>query len=164
MSEQTVQVGLLYESVQAQQKSIADSLAHLQAHAQDLDEIVRDEIRRTLIDELKFVAAESDRAVKALQGLKRAASVRTALLGIAMAAATAAASGAAVRLTLPSARQIDVMRGERAALALDIGRLAAQGARVEWGRCGDARRLCVRVRRQGPAYGKNADYLIAMGY
>ena len=98
-------VGLLLESVQAQQKMVESQLDRLHAHTQGLDGIVRDEIRRTLVDELKTVSRETTGAVEALQRLKRAANWRAALFGIGMTAASVALSSAIVWWALPSQRR-----------------------------------------------------------
>ncbi len=156
--------GLMLESVQAQQKSVEDHLDRLQAHTRGIDGIVREEIRRTLVEELQSVTAETDCAVAALQGLKRAANLRATLFSIGVTAASAACSSAAAWWVVPSQHEIASLRAERAALSADIARLNQEGARIDWRRCGAARRLCVRVDRQAPAYGRQADYSIVKGY
>ena len=55
-----MKLGLLMESAQAHQKSAEEQLEKLRVHTDDLDGVVRDEIRRTLIEELQMLTAESD--------------------------------------------------------------------------------------------------------
>ena len=76
VDDDTMKFGLLMESAQAHQKLAEMHLERLRAHTQDLDGVVREEIRRTLVDELKTLTAESDRAALALRGMKRAANMR----------------------------------------------------------------------------------------
>lgn len=76
MDEHTMKFGLLMESAQAHQKLAESHLEKLRAHTQDLDGVVRDEIRRTLVEELQAVTAESDRAARALRAMKHAANMR----------------------------------------------------------------------------------------
>ena len=76
LDETTMKFGLLMESAQAHQKLAETHLEQLRAHTQDLDGVVREEIRRTLIEELREVTAESKRAAQALRGMKRAAGMR----------------------------------------------------------------------------------------
>src|SRR5580693_6182931 len=76
MDETTMKFGLLMESAQTHQKLADAHLERLRAHTQDLDGVVREEIRRTLVEELREVTAESNRAVHALRGMKRAAGMR----------------------------------------------------------------------------------------
>jgi hypothetical protein len=53
LDDATMKVGLLMESAQAHQKLAEGQLERLRAHTQDLDSVVRDEIRRTLVEELR---------------------------------------------------------------------------------------------------------------
>jgi len=62
--------GLLLETAQTQQRLIGASLRQLKAHTQGLDAVVRDQIRRTLIEELGAVVEHSARAVRTLQALE----------------------------------------------------------------------------------------------
>ena len=155
--------GLLLETAQAHQKAVEESLGRLQAHTRGLDGVIRDAIRRTLIDELQGVTAAAAQATQALNEVKRAATLRMALVALGLTAASALISTAVVRWTVPSMREIDALRAEKTGLERNVAQLAAQGGRVEWGRCGATRRLCVRIER-GTAFGKNADYRIVKGY
>src|ERR1700689_1763224 len=91
VDETTMKFGLLMESAQAHQKMAEVHLEKLRAHTQDLDGVVRGEIRRTLVEELDELTAESRRAAQALKGMKLAAhlrglvwSVSTVLLSVAV--------------------------------------------------------------------------------
>jgi len=164
MDDQTVKFGLLMESAQAHQKLADAHLEKLRVHTQDLDGVVREEIRRTLIDELQALTAESKRAAGALQGMKRAANMRAASLSIGIAILCTAIPSAIARWALPSASEIAGLRAKRDELASSVQRLEQQGGRVDWRRCGEASRLCVRVERRLPTYGATADYYIVKGY
>jgi hypothetical protein len=72
----TMKVGLLMESAQVHQKLAEGQLEKLRAHTADLDAVVRDEIRRTLVDELQMLTAETTRATRALQKLSSGAAWR----------------------------------------------------------------------------------------
>ena len=85
MDETTMKFGLLMESAQAHQKMAETHLERLRAHTQGLDGIVREEIRRTLVEELQALTAESRRAVQALSHMKRAADMRGLLWSAAIA-------------------------------------------------------------------------------
>jgi hypothetical protein len=164
MGDETVKFGLLMESAQTHQKLAEDHLEKLRAHTQDLDGVVREEIRRTLIDELQALTAESKRAARALQGMKRAANMRGALWSIGIAILCTAIPSAIARWALPSASEIAALRAKRDELASSVWRFEQQGGRIDWRRCGAAQRLCVRVERRLPAYGNTADYYIVKGY
>src|SRR4030088_3131256 len=71
VGDETLKFGLLMESAQAHQKLAETHLTKLLAHTQGLDDVVRDEIRRTLIEEFQALSAESDRAARALIAMKR---------------------------------------------------------------------------------------------
>ena len=58
LDDATLKVGLLMESAQAHQKSPEGQLERLRVHTQDLDSVVRDEIRRTLVEELRSLTAQ----------------------------------------------------------------------------------------------------------
>jgi len=164
MNDETMKFGLLLESAQAHQKLVEDNLERLKAHTRDLDGLVREEIRRTLIEELQAVSAESRRAARALQDVRRVANRRTASFAIVMAILSAAIPGALAWWLLPSQGEITALRIKRDALASNVAQLEERGGRIDWRRCGDAGRLCVRVERQAPAFGAKADYLIVKGY
>jgi len=164
IDDETVKFGLLMESAHAHQKLAETHLEKLRAHTQDLDGVVREEIRRTLTDELQALTAESQRAARALQAMKHAANMRAASLGIGVAILCTAICSAIVRWALPSASEIAALRARRDELAAGVWRLEQQGGRVDWRRCGETGRLCVRVERRSPAYGATADYYIVKGY
>src|SRR5271165_574652 len=79
VDDATMKFGLLMESAQAHQRLAESQLDKLRAHTQDLDGVVRDEIRRTLVEELQMLTAETTRATRALQKVRRGASLRGAL-------------------------------------------------------------------------------------
>ncbi len=153
VDEETMRCGLLLET-----------LERLRAHTQDLDVIVRDEIRRTLIEETRELTTEVAGAIAALRGLRRAVSFRLVVGAFGLSAAVSSVPAAAVWWLLPSQRQIAALRAERAALVHNLAELGAHGARIQWSRCGASRRLCVRIERHAPVYGNGADYAIVKGY
>jgi hypothetical protein len=71
---------------------------------------------------------------------------------------------ALARWALPSPADIAALRVRREELAANITKLELQGGRIEWRRCGEARRLCVRVDRNAQSYGEKADYFVLEGY
>jgi hypothetical protein len=156
--------GLLLEGAQTQQRLAEAQLRKLLAHTEALDEVVRGEIRRTLIDELAALTAECDRASAAVRGVQRAAQRRGNLWTVGIALACTFIPGAFARFALPSAADIAALRAQRDALAQNVARLERQGGKVDWRACGDAARLCVRVDRGAPAYGGHGDYYILKGY
>src|SRR5271156_1986128 len=70
IDESTLKFGLLMESAQAHQRLAETQLETLRSHTQDLDGVVRDEIRRTLVEELQMLTAETSRAARALQRVR----------------------------------------------------------------------------------------------
>jgi len=164
MDETTMKFGLLMESAQAHQKLAETHLERLRAHTQDLDGVVREEIRRTLVEELREITAESNRAVHALRGMKRAAGMRGLILSAAAATLSTAVPIAIARWVLPTPEQVDALRARRDQLAASVSRLEQQGGRIEWRRCGESARLCVHVDRTAPAYGDKGDYFVVKGY
>ncbi len=161
--DDTMKFGLLMESAQAHQRMAELHLEKLRAHTQDLDDVVRDEIRRTLIDELKSLTAESERASQALRSMKRAANLRGLIWHVGMAILCTAIPGAMVHWLLPSPAEVADLRAQRDALTQNIALLAKRGAKSEWRACG-ANRLCIRVDRDAPVYGDKSDYYVVKGY
>src|ERR1019366_5083329 len=102
VDDDTMKFGLLMESAQAHQKLAETHLEELRAHTQDLDGLVREEIRRTLVDELKTLTAESDRAALALCKMKRAANMRGVIWTTGVAILCTAIPTAIARFALPS--------------------------------------------------------------
>jgi ferric-dicitrate binding protein FerR (iron transport regulator) len=164
LNDEAMNWGLLMESAQAHQRLAEENLDRLKAHTQDLDGLVREEIRRTLIEELQAVTAESKLAAEALRVMRRTVSMRGALWSVGMWALCAGVPGAIAWWALPSQAQIAALRAQRDELVLNVTRLEQRGGRIDWRRCGDTQRLCVRVERKGPAYGDNSDYLVVKGY
>jgi uncharacterized protein involved in exopolysaccharide biosynthesis len=156
--------GLLMESAQTHQRLAETHLQKLREHTQDLDGVVRDEIRRTLIEELAQLTAESRRAAQALSTMKRAANMRGLLWTAAIAMLSTAIPGALVHWLLPSAAEVDALRARRDQLQANVQRLEQRGGRIDWRRCGEEARLCVRVDRAAPTYGDKADYYVVKGY
>jgi hypothetical protein len=164
LSEDAMKFGLLMESAQAHQQMAEAHLAKLRAHTRDLDVVVRDEIRRTLEEELKAVAQETERAADALRAMRGAATMRGLVMNLATAGLCMAMAGAFSRWVLPSKSEIEALRLERDALTLNLARLRQLGGKVDWHHCGDDARLCVRIDRTAPLYGEHSDFLVVKGY
>ena len=152
------------ESAQVHQKMAEAHLERLRIHTQDLDEVVREQIRRTVVEELNSVTLEAERTARALRDLARRVNLRGAAWSVGIAALSALIPSAIVYWTLPTTSTIDSLRGRRDALSKNIVDLERTGARVEWRRCGEAARVCVRIDRKAPVYGEHADYYVIKGY
>lgn len=164
MSDEVMKLGLLMEAARAQQHLGQESLERLAAHTRDLDAIVRDEIRRTVAEELGSVASESRRAMQSLQSLRRSANVRVMLWTVVIVTVCSGVEVGEARWMLPSQHEMATLRAQRDALAANISRLEERGGLLDVRRCGGRARLCVRVERDAPAYGPGGDYLIVKGY
>src|ERR1700744_1183323 len=164
MDDVTMKFGLLMESAQAHQKLAETHLERLRAHTEDLDGVVREEIRRTLVEELAQLTAESARAVGALQRMKRAADLRGLVWAVVLAVLATAIPGALMHWLLPSASEIDTLRGRRDQLQANVRQLEQRGGRTEWRHCGTTARLCIRIDKSSPAYGETGDYFVVKGY
>ena len=164
LSNEAMKVGLLMEAARAQQSLSQECLERLAAHTRDLEFSVRDEVRRTVAEELGNIAGENRRAAESLQALRRAANLRVMLWTVCIAAICSGVSMAETWWMLPSQRELAELRARRDALAANIANLQQRGALLELRKCGERGRLCVRVDRSAPAYGSGADYLIVKGY
>jgi len=164
MNDEAMKLGLLMEAAQAQQRLGQESLERLAAHTRDLDAIVRDEIRRTVAEELGGIASESRRAAQSLQSLRRSANVRVLMWTVSIATVCSAVGLGEAYWVLPSRHEMADLRARRDALAANITHLEQYGALLDVRRCGTSARLCVRIDRNAPAYGADADYLVVKGY
>jgi anti-sigma-K factor RskA len=164
LDDKTMAIGMLMEGAQAQQKLAQEQLHHLHVHTQELDAVVRDEIRRTLVDELQALHAEITRATRSLQGINRLASWRSGLYSAAIAVACCVAPVGTARWLLPTAAEIAALQAQRAELKASIASLQQGGARIELRRCGGTGRICVRVEPAAPKYGDAADFYVVHGY
>jgi hypothetical protein len=164
VEDNTMKIGLLMEAAHAQQTLAETALEKLNAHVADLDDIVREEIRRTLVEELQALGEESRRAAEALRKLGRSANVRVVLWSIGLTLLCAAIPMCGEWLFLPSQSELAALRAKRDELASSVARLEQRGGRIDLRRCGGTDRLCVRVDRKAPVYGEAADYFVVRGY
>lgn len=160
----TAELGLLMQSAQAHQQLASRSLERLESHAQGLDAIVREEIRRAFIDECGALLEEAGRAADALARVRAAALRHFAAVGLVLAATPAVVALLLLWRLMPSRVELAALRAQRAQLVSGIAQLSAAGGRIQLRHCGRARRLCVRVDLHAQAYGESADYLIVKGY
>jgi ABC-type uncharacterized transport system YnjBCD ATPase subunit len=84
-----VSIGLLMEIAQAHQQLAEAALLKLKEHIAGLDTVVREQIRQTLIDELRGVHFESQRAVESLRRVQKAADLRVLWWSVGIAALSA---------------------------------------------------------------------------
>jgi hypothetical protein len=164
VEDNTMKLGLLMEAAHAQQTLAETALEKLKAHVADLDDIVREEIRRTLVEELRVLGEESRRAAEALRKLGRSANIRVVLWSVGLTLLCAAIPMCGEWLFLPSQSELAALRLKRDELASSVARLEQRGGRIDLRRCGGTDRLCVRVDRKAPVYGEAADYFVVRGY
>jgi hypothetical protein len=152
------------ESAQAHQKLAETHLERLRAHTEDLDEVVRDEIRRTLVEELAELTGETQRAAQALGKMKRHASLRGLLWSGLAAGLSTLIPIAIAHWLLPTGAQIQTLTDQRDQLEARIAGLSRNGGRVDWRHCGEEARLCARIDKSAPTYGEKGDYYVLKGY
>jgi hypothetical protein len=163
LEEPVIQAGLLMEAAHAHQSLAQDLLQRLESRVRGLDEVVREEIRRTLVDELQLLGDDTRAAAEALRGLKRSADLRVLLCSLGICLVASAVPVAELLWLIPSRGEIERLSARRDQLKESIRLLTAQGGRVDLRRCGDGR-FCVRVDRQAPTYGQGSDYFVVKGY
>jgi hypothetical protein len=163
MDQDSVKLGLLLETAQTHQKLAEAAIQKLSEHTQALEFVARDQIQRALVDALKTVHVEAQRAVEALQKIKGAANVRVTLWTLGLTVISAAIALFIAWWVLPTPAEIARLRTERDELASNIAVLNQRGARADLRRCG-AGRVCVRVDLSAPRYGESSDYMVIKGY
>jgi len=159
----SVKLGLLMETAERHQKLAEAAIGKLNEQALGLEAVVRDQINRAVVEEMKTVQAETQRAVEALQRVKRAANARVTLWTIGLTAISAGIALFVAWWVLPTRVQIAALRTERDELASNIAVLDQRGARAGLRRCGTGH-LCVRVDMTAPRYGNQRDYFVIRGY
>ena len=164
MDETAMKIGLLMEAAHAHHKAAETSLKKLKATTNDLNGIVRDEVRRVVTEEFQSLATDSKRASDALHEVQRAANVRALIWSIGMTALCSAIPLLLSCWIIPSRAEIAALRTKHDELATKIASLEERGGRIDLRRCGDGARLCVRVDRKAPTYGEQSDYLVVRGY
>jgi hypothetical protein len=164
MDDTTMRLGLLMEAAQAHQKVAESSLKKLKAAVNELAEVVREEVRRLMLEELHCLAADSKRASDALHAVGRAANARTLIWSVGITTLCSAIPLCLACWLIPSRAEIASLRAKHDELAIKIANLEQRGGHIDLRRCGDGARLCVRVDRKAPIYGAQSDYLIVRGY
>ena len=159
-----MQAGLLMEAAQSQQRLADTSLKKLKTQIGELAELVREEVRQTMVQELQGIASDSRHAADALRRLRRAAGVNLLIWSVAITSVCVLLALAIVWWVLPSRAEIAALRARRDDLALAVASLERQAGKVAWRRCGAEQRLCVQIDRRAPAFGDAADFLIVKGY
>ncbi len=150
--------------VPSQHGELQAAIERLGVLVEDLERVVRQEIRSAFVEEFQMLGAASQRAAEALHGVRRAASMRIAAWAVALSVACSAIPVVVSWAVIPSRAALAQMRRERDELAASVDRLQLQGGKIDLQRCGVERRLCVRIERSAPAYGPQADYLVVKGY
>ena len=164
MDDESLKAGLLMEAAHSQQRLAESCLRKLKGHVGELGEVVREEVRLRLSEELQAVASDSRHAAAALQRLRRSAGLTLAVWALAVSGLC----GAVVLLMgwwiVPSRAELTALRAKQAQYLQVLAQLERQGARIELQRCGVDQRLCVRVDRRTPSYGSASDFMIVKGY
>ena len=163
MDQDSVKLGLLMETAQTHQKLAETAIEKLSQHTLSLEAVVRDQIQRALVDALKTVHVEAQRAVEALQRIKRQANARVTLWTLGLTVISVAIALFIAWWVLPTTAEIARLRTERDELSSNLVVLNQRGARADLRRCG-TRHVCVRVDLSAPRYGESSDYMVIKGY
>jgi len=164
MEEQSAKLGFLMEAAASHQNVAENVLRQLAAHTQDLEAVVRGEIRRALAEELQAFSSETHDAIAGLRAVRRSVTLRVGAWNLAVVVLSGLAFLGAGWMMLPSRTEMARLRERRDELSGAVAQLEKQGGRIDLRRCGESRRLCVRVERQAPAFGVAADFYVVKGY
>jgi hypothetical protein len=160
---ETLRVGLLLETAQAQQRVGEEVFERLRDHLRALDVLVRSEVGRAACETLEALSSEAQQTEAALRSLRQETTVRVLTWSTAAMVLSAAIGLVILHVLVPSSAQVSELRARRAHYASDIQRLRQFGGAVDLRRCGTTGRLCVRVHPHGPRYGRHRDYLLVKG-
>ena len=160
----TLQMGLLLDTATKHQAALDAQLQSLQIHMQQLDAVVRDTVRRAVVDECATLTHEMAEAATALRALGHTASARLLAWSALLLLLPAAIVAAALVWLLPSHAQLQALQVQRQQLDARVAYLHGAGGHIQLQHCGERERLCVRIDTSAPAYGAQADYRILGGY
>jgi hypothetical protein len=163
-TEETVSIGLLLETAQSHQDLANQSLKRLQAAIATLDDVVRDVIQRTLIDQMAELTQHCDETTQSMRRLGNAVRLSSLWSGAILAVVPGALTALAVWYLLPTQAQMGALRAQREALNANIAQLSRDGGRIDLRRCGSDARVCVRVDHHAPTFGEHAEYMVVQGY
>ena len=164
MEEQSAKLGFLMEAAASHQNLAENLLRQLAAHTQDLEAVVRGEIRRVLAEELQALGSETHNAIAGLRAVRRSVTLRVGAWNLAIVVLSSLAFLGAGWMMLPSRAEIARLRERRDELSSAVVPLERQGGRFDLRRCGESQRLCVRIDPKSPAYGSGSDYFVVKGY
>src|SRR5262249_26871775 len=151
--DDAMKLGLLMEAAHAQQTVAQTSLEALKAHMRDLDAVVRDEIRHTLIEELQALGNDSRCAAEALRALKRAANLRSVFWSIGITHSLPGFPRVEGGGSTPPRAKTGAFLPKRDSLAAKVARLEKRGARIDRGRGGGEKGFWGGGDGRAPAYG-----------
>src|SRR5690348_6772492 len=137
MEEQSTQLGFLMEAAASHQNLAENVLRQLAAHTQDLESVVRGEIRRALGEELQALSSETQSAIDGLRTVRRSITVRVGAWNLGVVMLSTLMSFGAGWLMLPSRAEIARLRERRDELAGVVALLDRQGGRMDLRRCGE---------------------------
>jgi hypothetical protein len=164
MEDSAAKVELLLQAAETQQALAGAALDRLREYTASLDDTVREEIRATLIEELRSLGEDARRAERTLRALARAANLRLLLWSVTSAVLAATVPLALAWCLLPTPEDVLSLRSARDALRAEVEQLARQGGRMQLSHCGSSHRLCARVDRRAGTYGTAGDFLVLEGY
>jgi hypothetical protein len=164
MEEQSTKLGFLMEAAESHQALAENALRQLAAHTQDLQGVVREEVRRVLADELQALTTETRGAMESLKQLRRSAAIRAGAWNFAIVVICLLVSVGTGWMVFPSQAELARLRSQRDELSRAIAVLERQGGRIELRQCGQPARLCVHVDRKASVYGQDGDYFVVKGY
>jgi hypothetical protein len=149
-------IAMLFAAAQTQQQMADAAIERLQSHAQQLDALVRDAVRRAVLDGIRDLRAESERTLAGLRELHRAALPRAFWITLG-----SAAFGLAASLILGVC--FILSREEIAQRQATLATLIASGAQAQLSRCASphgAPKLCIRVDPTAGPFGVAHDYYL----
>ena len=161
MNEDIMKLGLLMEILSRATEGGQQHLYRLQACTGNLDGVVREEIRRTLIEELRELMAEGKAAAQALRRLRCVADWRTGLFGLCWPPRPAPCRGSSCAHSTMET-EIERLRGERAQLVGRCRPVASVRRRHRLARCGPNNAcVCGSIVKGRPMGAEQADFLPA---
>jgi hypothetical protein len=150
------EIAMVFAAAQTQQQVAEAAIEQLKRHTQQLEPLVRETIRRALLEGVHALRVETDRALTGLQELHRGALPRAFWLTLGSAAFGLVATLILGVCFIPSREEIAQRQATLAALM-------ASGAQAQLSRCATphgAPKLCIRVDPAAGPFGVARDYYL----
>ena len=162
--DQELKIAALIDALDQEHARVRAAMEALNATSARLQQAIAQAARVSMQEALQGLHGELERAQDVVIDLQRLSLWRAAWQHAWVALVAIGLTLVAVRWYVPSVRDMQALRAEKAQLEGSIADLKQRGGKLKISHCGPERRLCVAVDDYAGIFGKDGDYRIAKGY